>query len=135
MDDRIEQLFEEYQRKRDTLAETQRQMSAISATASSPRREVTITVGQNGVLTDVQFANSAYRRMSPTDLSAAILSTYTDAKEDAMRQAADILAPLLPDGVDASALVRGKAGPDAFLPAEPRLATSVREILMRGPHS
>jgi len=52
-----------------------------------------------------------------------------------MRQAAGILAPLLPQGVDASALVRGRAGADAFLPAEPRIATSVREILTQGPRS
>lgn len=135
MSDRIEQLFEEYQRHRDTLAQTQRRMSEISATASSPRREVTVTVGQNGVMTDIQFGGSAYRRMAPADLTAAILATYADAKEGAMRQAADILAPLLPEGLDASALVRGEAGADAFLPAEPRIATSVRELLSKGPSS
>ena len=135
MDDRIEQLFEDYQRQRDSLAETQRRMSEISATASSPRREVTVTVGQNGVMTDIQFSGSAYRRMAPADLTAAILATYADAKESVMQQAAAILAPLLPAGLDASALVRGQAGPDAFLPAEPRIATSVRELLTKGPSS
>ena len=135
MDDRIEQLFEDYQRQRDSLAQTQRRMSEISASASSPRREVTVTVGQNGVMTDIQFAGSGYRRMAPADLTAAILATYADAKEEALRQAADILAPLLPPGLDASALVRGQAGPDAFLPAEPRIATSVRELLTKGPSS
>jgi hypothetical protein len=135
MDDRIEQLFEDYQRQRDSLAETQRRMSEISATASSPRREVTVTVGQNGVMTDIQFSGSAHRRMAPADLTAAILATYADAKESVMQQAAAILAPLLPAGLDASALVRGQAGPDAFLPAEPRIATSVRELLTKGPSS
>jgi hypothetical protein len=135
VDDRIEQLFEDYQRHRDTLAETQRRMSGIAASASSPRREVTVTVGQNGVMTDIQFSGSAYRRMTPADLTAAILATYAEAKEGAMQQAAAILAPLLPAGLDASALVRGQAGPDAFLPSEPRIATSVRELLTKGPRS
>ena len=134
MSDRLERLFEEYQRQRDNLADMQRKMSEISASATSPRREVTITVGQNGVLTDIQFANGAYRRMTPSDLTAVVMATFHEAKEAAFEEAARILAPMLPDGVDASAMVRGQAGVDAYMPAEPRMATSVREILgMRGP--
>jgi DNA-binding protein YbaB len=134
MGDRLERLFEEYQRQRDNLADMQRKMSEISASATSPRREVTITVGQNGVLTDIQFANGAYRRMTPSDLTAVVMATFNEAKEAAFEEAARILAPMLPDGVDAGAMVRGQAGVDAYMPAEPRMATSVREILgMRGP--
>ncbi|GAA2713722.1 YbaB/EbfC family nucleoid-associated protein [Actinoplanes palleronii] len=132
--ERIEQLFAEYQRQRDNLADMQRKMSEISASATSPRREVTVTVGQNGVLTDIQFANGTYRRMTPSDLTAVVMTTFAEAKEAAMDQAAQILAPMLPDGLNAADLVRGKAGADAYLPAEPRIATSVREMLgMRGP--
>jgi DNA-binding protein YbaB len=134
MSDRLEQLFAEYQRQRDGLADMQRRMSEISASATSPRREVTITVGQNGVLTDIQFANGAYRRMTPSDLTAVVMATFQEAKEAAFEEAARILAPMLPDGVDAGAMVRGQAGVDAYMPAEPRMATSVREFLgMRGP--
>jgi DNA-binding protein YbaB len=134
MSDRLERLFEEYQRQRDNLGNMQRRMAEISASATSPRREVTVTVGQNGVLTDIQFANGAYRRMTPSDLTAVVMSTFNEAKEAALEEAARILAPMLPDGVDAGAMVRGKAGVDAYMPAEPRMATSVREILgMREP--
>ncbi|NMO56932.1 YbaB/EbfC family nucleoid-associated protein [Actinoplanes sp. TBRC 11911] len=127
--DRIERLFEEYQRQRDNLSDMQRRMSEISASATSPRREVTVTVGQNGVLTDIQFANGAYRRMTPADLTAVVLATFNEAKEAAFEEATRILAPMLPDGVDAAAMVRGKEGVDAYMPKEPRMATSVREIL------
>lgn len=134
MSDRLERLFEEYQRQRDNLGNMQRRMAEISTSATSPRREVTVTVGQNGVLTDIQFANGAYRRMTPSDLTAVVMSTFNEAKEAALEEAARILAPMLPDGVDAGAMVRGKAGVDAYMPAEPRMATSVREILgMREP--
>ncbi|XVU28947.1 YbaB/EbfC family nucleoid-associated protein [Actinoplanes sp. CA-054009] len=125
----FEDFFEEYKKQRERLGEMQRKMSEISATAASARREVTVTVGQNGVLTDIQFANGAYRRMTPADLTAAILSTYAEARDAVNQQAAELLAPTLPAGVDAGALVRGQGTVDAFLPAEPRLATSVREIL------
>jgi DNA-binding protein YbaB len=133
--ERIEHLFEEYQRQRDNLGEMQRKMSEISASATSPRREVTVTVGQNGVLTDIQFSTGAYRRMTPADLTAVVMATFAEAKEAALGEAARILAPMLPEGVDAGAMVRGKAGVDAYLPPEPRMATSVREILgMGGPN-
>jgi len=130
--ERIESLFEEYQRQRNSLTELQQRMREISASATSPRREVTVTVGQNGVITDIRFPTGAYKRLTPADLTAVIMETYAEAKEQVMEQATAILAPMVPDGMDAAALVRGTAGTDAFLPAEPRMATSVREILGMG---
>lgn len=127
--DRIESLFEEYQRQRNQLTELQQTMRGLSATATSPRREVTVTVGQNGVLTDIQFPTGAYRRLAPSDLTRILLGTYIEAKDDVLNQAASVLQPMLPDGVDAQALVRGTAGTDAYLPAEPRMTAGVSELL------
>ncbi|MFF0875450.1 YbaB/EbfC family nucleoid-associated protein [Micromonospora aurantiaca (nom. illeg.)] len=131
--ERIEGLFQEYERQRTSLAEMQARMSALSATATSPRREVSVTVGQNGVLTDIQFPSGAHKRLTTADLTRLIMDTYADAKEQVMNQAADVLAPMLPERLDAHKLVRGQAGADAFLPKEPRMVTSVRELLTRGP--
>lgn len=130
--DRIEGLFQEYEKQRTSLTEMQAKMSALSATAMSPRREVSVTVGQNGVLNDVQFPSGAHKRLATADLTRLIMETYADAKEQVMNQAAELLAPMLPDGLDAQKLVRGQAGADAFMPKQPRMVTSVREMLMRG---
>ncbi|WP_092546460.1 YbaB/EbfC family nucleoid-associated protein [Actinoplanes derwentensis] len=130
--ERIEGLFQEYEKQRNSLTEMQAKMNALSATAMSPRREVSITVGQNGVLTDIQFPSAAHKRLTTADLTRLIMETYGDAKEQVMNQAAAVLAPMLPDGLDAQKLVRGQAGADAFLPKEPRMVTSVRELLARG---
>lgn len=130
--ERIESLFEEYQRQRNSLTEMQQKMRAVTATATSPRREVTVTVGQNGVLTDIKFPTSAHKRLTPADLAEIILTAYGEAKEDVTAQAAAVLAPMLPDGMDARAMVDGSAGTDAYLPAQPRMATSVREMLGLG---
>jgi DNA-binding protein YbaB len=130
--ERIEGLFEEYQRQRNSLTELQEKMRALTATATSPRREVSITVGQNGVMTDIRFPTGAHKRLAPADLTELIMTTYSEAKENVMQQAAATLAPMLPDGMDAQALVRGTAGTDAYLPKEPRMATSVREMLNLG---
>lgn len=129
---RIENLFAEYDRQRNSLSEMQQKMRGISATATSPRREVSVTVGQNGVVTDIQFTGSAYRRMTPKELTAAVMAAYADAKEQAMVQATEVLRPFVPDGVDAGAMVRGTAGAEAYFPTEPRLPTTVREMLGLG---
>ncbi|WP_018909560.1 YbaB/EbfC family nucleoid-associated protein [Salinispora arenicola] len=130
--ERIEGLFEEYQQQRNSLTELQHRMRELTASAASPRREVSVTVGQNGVVTDIRFPTSAYKRLTPADLAAVIMDTYAEAKENVMAQAEALLAPMLPEGVDAGSLVRGTAGTDAFLPPEPRVTTSVREILGMG---
>jgi DNA-binding protein YbaB len=133
-DDHIEDLFAEYEQQRSSLTELQERMKAISGSASSPRKEVTVTVGQNGVMTDISFPTSAYKRMSPTELQATIMQTFAEAKEEVMDKAAAALAPILPEGMDAAAMVRGKAGVDMFLPPEgPRMTSGVREMLGLGP--
>ncbi|UQU64516.1 YbaB/EbfC family nucleoid-associated protein [Couchioplanes caeruleus] len=129
---RIEHLFEEYERQRSSLTTMQQKMREISVSATSPRREVTVTVGQNGTLTDVTFPTGAYKRLTPAELTAVILQTYAEAKEQVVQQTAELLAPVLPEGMDAQQLARGTAGADMFLPAEPRMATSVREFLNLG---
>jgi hypothetical protein len=83
-------------------------------------------------MTDIRFPTGAHKRLAPADLTELIMTTYTEAKENVMQQAAATLAPMLPDGMDAQALVRGTAGTDAYLPKEPRMATSVREMLNLG---
>ncbi|SCF40108.1 YbaB/EbfC DNA-binding family protein [Micromonospora matsumotoense] len=128
--DRMEELFAEYERQRNSVTELQERMKEVRASATSPRREVTVTVGQNGVITDIAFPTSAYRRMTPLALQTSIMQTFTEAKEQVMVQAANLLAPLLPEGVDAAKVVRGEAGVDMFLPPEgPRINSSFREIL------
>ncbi|TDC46567.1 YbaB/EbfC family DNA-binding protein [Micromonospora sp. KC207] len=129
-DDHIEELFAEYQRQRSSVTTLQERMSKVQGSATSPRREVTVTVGQNGVLTEISFPTSAYRRMTPAELQATVMQTYSEAKEQVMEQAAALIAPLLPPGMDAARLVRGQAGPDMYLPPEgPRMTSGVRALL------
>ena len=129
---RIESLFQEYESQRSSLSEMQQKMRDVSATATSQRREVAVTVGQNGVVTDIQFPTNAYKRMTPKELRTVLMAAYADAKEQALGQATEVLKPFLPDGMDADALVRGTAGAEAYFPAEPRMPTSVREMLSLG---
>jgi DNA-binding protein YbaB len=126
----LEQLFQDYQRQRSRMADLAKQMQEISGTATSPRRELTVTVQHNGGLTDIKFTGSAYRRMAPNELADLIMSTVADAKEKAADAAAEVLAPMLPPSMNARDIVSGKLGMEAFAPAAgPRLPQAVREQL------
>jgi DNA-binding protein YbaB len=126
----LEQLFQDYQSHRSRMADMARQMQEIYGTATSPRREVTVTVKHNGGMTDIKFTGSAYRRLPPAELSELIMQTVNEAKEKAAEQAAELLAPMLPPSMNARDLVSGKLGLDAFAPeGGPNLPQIVREQL------
>jgi len=131
-DHRLETMFEEYQRQRVTLTELHQKIQAISATASSPRREVEVTVNHGGGITDITFTGTAYRRLAPKDLSALILRTIDDAKQQAAAESAELLAPMMPAGLNARDLLAGRLGLEQLAPSDgPRLPQIVREQLQR----
>ncbi|WKU05341.1 YbaB/EbfC family nucleoid-associated protein [Micromonospora sp. HUAS LYJ1] len=130
--DRLEKIIEEYQSRRLSFTELQQRVQAISATATSPRREVEVTVDHAGKLTDITFTGTGYRRMAPKELSALILRTCEDARAKAVEESAELLAPLMPGHLDARTLLSGKASLDQMMPADgPCLPPFVREQLSR----
>ncbi|WP_436535571.1 YbaB/EbfC family nucleoid-associated protein [Actinoplanes sp. HUAS TT8] len=131
-DHRLETMFEEYQRQRLSLTELHQRVQAIRATASSPRREIDVTVNHGGSVTDITFQGTAYRKLAPKDLSALILKTIDDAKAKAVTEAAELLAPMMPPGMNARELLAGSLGLDRMVPADgPRLPQIVNEQLQR----
>jgi DNA-binding protein YbaB len=130
--ERIESLFEQYKKQREGFGALQQKMQAITVTTTSPRREVSVTVGHGGVVSDVSFPTGAYRRLAPAELTALIMQTMNAAKEQAQEQAAAIIAPMLPQGMNAKDLLNGRASADMLMPPQPRMANSVREQLGLG---
>ena len=128
----LEHLFEQYREQRNAFTDLHRKVQEIAATATSPRKEVSVTVNHGGSLTDISFAGTAYKRMSSKDLSALILRTFQDAREKAFEESAALIAPLMPAGLNARELVAGRLGMDTLVPADgPRLPASIREHLQR----
>jgi DNA-binding protein YbaB len=128
----LEDLLAQYQRQRSALAELHQRMQQVSATALSPRRELSVTYSHSGGVTDIKFLNSAYRRLAPNELSDLIMATVREAKDKAATEAAEVIAPAVPNGLNPQDLVRGKLGADALMPADgPRLPQIVREQLER----
>lgn len=124
-----ERLLAEYQGHYARIAETQRRLREICCTATAPRQVVAITVGHGGVVTEVAFPTGAYKRMPPLELSAAVLETITAARDLALSEAAEILAPSMPAGVNAHALLSGSMDLQSMLPKTPDISDATRDVL------
>lgn len=68
-----------------SLTNLHRTTREISATATSTRHAVVVTVGPNGVVTDIRFPAGAFRRMTTGELSSALMTAYNEAKRRVMR--------------------------------------------------
>lgn len=123
---RVEMLRQEYERQVARIQEMKQRMTEISGTAVSPRRELSITVGRQGVITEVKFLTSRYRQMTKNELSELVERTINEAREKMTDQAAELLQPLLP-GVDAKAMMSGNIDVNGMLPAESRLPEVLRD--------
>ncbi|ONI83110.1 hypothetical protein ALI144C_16520 [Actinosynnema sp. ALI-1.44] len=128
----VEMLRDEYERQVTNLAEMQKRISEVSATAVSPRRELSVTVGPQGVLTELNFLSTAYRRLAKNELSALVMKTIADARAKLNDQLAEIMTPMMPPGLDLKAALEGKVSAKDLAPDESRLPPLLRERLNRG---
>ena len=128
----LDQMLDDYQRRRSFLTDVHTRMKSLTGTATSPRREVSVTVQHTGAVVDITFSGTAYKRLPPRELTDLILKTMAAAIEKAVEQAAEVMSPIMPAGMDAKQLLAGKVGMETFLPSSgPRMADAVREQLDR----
>jgi len=127
--EQLEQLMAQYRKQFEELSEIQHKLREISCTVTAPRQAVTVTVGHGGAVTDIKFPTGAYKRMPPAELAKAVLKAITDAQQQVSREAAEVVAPSLPAGIDAQELFSGKADLQSLLSPEPELQDSVRDIM------
>ena len=128
----LDHLLEEYRERRAAAGERQRRIQAISATAVAPRQAVKVTVGVQGDLTAIEFPTGAYKRMTPNELAEAIIGASREAKAKAMESCKELVAPMLPAGLNFLDLIQGKADLAQVLPAEPPMPDLVREYVDSG---
>ncbi|GAA1324905.1 YbaB/EbfC family nucleoid-associated protein [Pseudonocardia xinjiangensis] len=107
---------ESYRTRLDNLMQMRNRLKSVSASATAPRKVVSVTVGNGGELTDLSFPTNAYKTMSRTELAATILRTVAEARTKAMQQSAETLGPILPAGVDFDHLVDGTVEMKDLLP-------------------
>jgi len=115
---RLDEALARYERRLAQSAETKDRIESSSGTATSPRREVTATVGGGGELTELSFPTSAWKRMAPAELCAVIVRTVADARQQAMAAVAEALDPMLPDSMPAARLLAGDLDPAELMRAQ-----------------
>lgn len=115
----LEEALAQYQRRRTELAEFQRDAAGVSATVTAPRKVVSVTIGNAGVVKEIKFPTAAFKNLSGPELAKVLVTTIEDARAQALDKVADLLAPMLPPGLDPRQVVRGSADLEKVMPADP----------------
>jgi DNA-binding protein YbaB len=92
----IDELLQEYRKKRADLKKLQEEMASMEATITTAEDMVTVTVGPQGRLVGLEFNPRVYRKLSPSELAEAVLAAVQEATAqvgDQVRAAMDPLAP------------------------------------------
>ncbi|MEU9133295.1 YbaB/EbfC family nucleoid-associated protein [Kitasatospora sp. NPDC048540] len=131
-DQEIEELLALYQRQRAGAAETRRRINGTTGTATAPRQTVKVTANAQGEVTAIEFPTGAFRRLTPKELSEALLTTIAEARRDALEQVTHLTDLRLPSGASAAALLRGTADPADLLSEEPGMPDQVRDYIDNG---
>ncbi|MFB9909040.1 YbaB/EbfC family nucleoid-associated protein [Allokutzneria oryzae] len=131
-DDEIEALLARYEQQRHDAVDCHRRMREVSVTVTAPKRALTVTVGPQGELTNVDFPTGAYRTMAPKELAALLMKTVATAREQALESVAEVLAGVFPGGLDVAGLHAGRAGVEDLLPERPPMPAFVKDALNGG---
>lgn len=92
--------------RRDQLDELAQSIEAVTATARSPRGEVTVTAAPSGVVLSVVFSDDALSS-GRSSLERLVLQTITQAQRAAADEAARLTAETMgPDSALASEMAR-----------------------------
>ncbi|MEU3862028.1 YbaB/EbfC family nucleoid-associated protein [Streptomyces sp. NPDC028722] len=131
-DEQIEELRAGYQAQLAQVGELQRRMREVTGTATAKAQAMKVTVGPQGEVLSVEFPTGAYRNMAPKELADLVVSTVHEARGKATAALAEVMAPHLPDGIDAAQLLRGTADVAQLMPPEPAMPDGVREYVDQG---
>jgi DNA-binding protein YbaB len=129
----VEELTQEYEKAKARTGELRREVSELNATATAPRETVKVTVGAQGDVRSIEFPTSAYKRMPPAELSAALMETINEAKDKAHEMLNELMTPSMPGGLKFMEVMQGKVEPSALGDARPGMPGIVRDYLSGGP--
>lgn len=117
--EQMEEALAQYQRRREELVAFQRDAAEIAVTVTAPRKVVSVTIGNGGTVKEIKFPTAAYKNLSGPELAKVLVTTIEDARSQALDKMADLLAPMLPPGLDPRQVVRGSADLHKVMPEDP----------------
>ncbi|MGH3998782.1 MAG: YbaB/EbfC family nucleoid-associated protein [Pseudonocardiaceae bacterium] len=100
MRQQVDSLLDGLNRQIAALTSAQAKAGEVTGQATSADGLVTATVNAAGIVTDVQFAPSAFDRGTPDRLARSVVAVIQQAAADAQQEVDTVLAPIrggLPD--------------------------------------
>lgn len=113
----IEGLTEEYNRQAAQIRTMHAELNDLTVTATSGDGMVTVTMGHRGQVRSLKLNPRVYQKLSPSELSAAILAQINTATAQVAERSKELMAPFVPEGLPYEEVFGAGAGPEAFLPA------------------
>jgi DNA-binding protein YbaB len=112
----IDELAEEYNRRLKQVQETYSKLDELEVVAQSADGMVTVKVGPGGQVRGVKLDPRVYRKLSPSELSAAIMEQFGRATAQVAARTEKLVSPLMPEGLSYEAAFGPGSGLEAFMP-------------------
>jgi DNA-binding protein YbaB len=90
---------DDYTRRIKQLKDMRRELTEVGATAKRPDGLVTVVVGPQGQVKDIQLDPRVYRKLDSGELAAAIMELISQATAEVSAQMRTIMSPFIPGGV------------------------------------
>lgn len=116
--DELEKLIADFASQREQLIEAQEEVRRATATVTSPRNVLTVTVGPGGEIEELVFNNRDYRRMGPEDLAALVRTTIADARSRVTARVTAAMGPLAGGDAALTDMMSGSFDWSTILPAD-----------------
>ncbi|MEO3873632.1 YbaB/EbfC family nucleoid-associated protein [Nonomuraea sp. B12E4] len=112
----LEELVQEVNRQTEQIKEVHKKVQDLSVSTRSKDGMVTVTVGPRGELRRLEFDPRVYRKLTPSELSAAITEQVAKATEQVSAELESLIGPFVPQDLPFESLFGEGVGFDAFLP-------------------
>lgn len=120
----VDSMLVNLERQTSALRDAQAEAMAKTGSATSPDGLVKALVNAAGIVTDVQFAPSAFERSTPEKLARSVVGVIQQAALDARQQADAALAPFQENVPDLPDLFPGAPSLKNLIPTPPPVPTA-----------
>jgi DNA-binding protein YbaB len=113
----VEELAGQVNQQVERVRETYEALNSIESTMGSSNGMISVTVGPQGQVRDIELNARVYLKLSATELADAIMEQINRATAAVSEQRRRLLEPLMPDGLRYDQVFGENVTLDAFLPS------------------
>ncbi|MDP9848663.1 YbaB/EbfC family nucleoid-associated protein [Streptosporangium lutulentum] len=113
----VEGLAGQVNQQVERVRETYEALNSIESTMGSSDGMISVVVGPQGQVRDIELDPRVYRKLSATELADAIMEQINRAAAAVSEQRRHLLEPLMPDGLRYDQVFGENVTLDAFLPS------------------